>query len=178
MCSEAGVKLGVTFQHRFRAASVALKTLVDSSGLGALVAGQVAVPWWRDQSYYDVPGRGTFARDGGGVLISQAIHPLDLLVWLVGLPMEVAAMATTTRLHRMEAEDMVAGAMRWSGGAIASLTATTAAYPGGADFIVLEFERASARLEAGVLTLQHRDGTVETIGVAGGSPSGCAGPNA
>jgi predicted dehydrogenase len=172
MCSDAGVKLGVTFQHRFREASSALKTLVDSNGLGAFVAGQVAVPWWRDQSYYDVPGRGTFGRDGGGVLISQAIHTLDLLVWLVGLPTEVAAMAATTRLHRMEAEDMVAGAMRWSGGAIASLTATTAAYPGSADYIVLEFERASARLEAGVLTLHHRDGTVENVGAAGGSGGG------
>jgi predicted dehydrogenase len=172
MCAEAGITMGVTFQHRFRAASAALKKLVDSESLGALVAGQVAVPWWRDQSYYDVPGRGTFARDGGGVLISQAIHTLDLLIWLVGLPTEVAAMASTTRLHRMEAEDMVAGAMRWSGGAVASLLTTTAAYPGGADFIVLEFERASARMEAGILTLHRRDGAVETIGAAGGSGGG------
>jgi UDP-N-acetyl-2-amino-2-deoxyglucuronate dehydrogenase len=171
-CAEAGVKLGVTFQHRFREASAALKGYIESGTLGSLAAGQVVVPWWREQSYYDVPGRGTYARDGGGVLISQAIHTLDLLVWLVDLPREAVAMAATTRLHRMEAEDMVAGALRWNSGAVASLIATTAAYPGGADCIVLEFERASARLEAGVLTLRHRDGTVATVGAAGGSGGG------
>jgi predicted dehydrogenase len=172
MCVEAKVQLGVTFQHRFREASAALKGRIESGSLGALTAGQVVVPWWRDQSYYDVPGRGTYARDGGGVLISQAIHTLDLLVWLAGLPVEVMAMAATTRLHRMEAEDMVAGALRWPGGAVAALMATTSAYPGGADYIVLEYERVSARLEAGVLTLRHRDGRVENVGAAGGSGGG------
>jgi predicted dehydrogenase len=116
MCSEAGVKLGVTFQHRFREASTALKRLVDEGALGTLVAGQVVVPWWRDQSYYDVPGRGTFARDGGGVLISQAIHTLDLLVWLVGPPTDVAGMAATTRRQRMEGEGLGGGAVGGSGG--------------------------------------------------------------
>ncbi|WP_011578928.1 MULTISPECIES: Gfo/Idh/MocA family protein [Chelativorans] len=172
MCCAAGVTLGVTFQHRFREASQALKGLIDGGSLGAVCAVRVSVPWWRDQSYYDVPGRGTYARDGGGVLISQAIHTLDLMIWLLGLPEAVTAMAATTGLHRMEAEDFVAGALRWPGGAVGSLTATTAAFPGRNEYIVVDFERASACLEGGELVVRHHDSRTEIIGTAGGSGGG------
>ena len=94
---------------------------------------QVALPWWRPQAYYDAPGRGTYARDGGGVLITQAIHTLDLMLAVAGPVTQVAAIAGTTRLHRMEAEDFVGAGLSFAGGALGSLVATTAAYPGGAD---------------------------------------------
>ncbi|MGG2473850.1 Gfo/Idh/MocA family protein, partial [Rhizobium sp. BR5] len=74
----AGITLGIIFQHRMRAASQKARELVDSGTLGALGLCEISVPWWRAQSYYDEPGRGTLARDGGGVLISQAIHTIDL----------------------------------------------------------------------------------------------------
>ena len=83
-CEAAGVRLGIVFQHRFRDASLALKRSIEAGGLGDLQAVQLTVPWWRPQSYYDEPGRGSYARDGGGVLISQAIHSLDLMLSLTG----------------------------------------------------------------------------------------------
>jgi len=92
----AGVRLGVVFQHRFREASQALRARLEQGGLGTLAAANVICPWWRPQSYYDEPGRGTLARDGGGVLITQAIHTLDLLLSLTGPVAEVAAICGTT----------------------------------------------------------------------------------
>ncbi len=76
----AGIRLGVVFQHRFREASLALRARLEQGVLGELAAVNVICPWWRPQTYYDEPGRGTLARDGGGVLITQAIHTLDLLL--------------------------------------------------------------------------------------------------
>ena len=73
----AGLCLGVMLQHRFRPASLRLRAVLESGALGAVQAASMAVPWWRPQSYYDEPGRGTLARDGGGVLLTQAIHTLD-----------------------------------------------------------------------------------------------------
>jgi len=78
----AKVELGIVFQQRFRDASLRAAEVVAGGGLGSLTSVRVEVPWWREQSYYDEPGRGTLARDGGGVLISQAIHSLDLMLAL------------------------------------------------------------------------------------------------
>ena len=84
-CEEAGITLGVIFQHRFRVASQALAAKIAAGEFGALQAVHLVVPWWRPQAgYYDKPGRGTLAQDGGGVLITQAIHSLDLMLSLTG----------------------------------------------------------------------------------------------
>ena len=107
LAEQAGVTLGVVFQHRFRPAAEHLRQLIESSALGRLAVINVAIPWWRPQSYYDEPGRGTRERDGGGVLITQGIHVLDLLLSLAGPISEVAAIAGTSALHRMESEDCV-----------------------------------------------------------------------
>ena len=78
--ARADVLLGLCFQHRTRAAARALKNRLGTGALGYVVHVEMRVPWWRDQAYYDEPGRGTLERDGGGVLISQAIHTLDLML--------------------------------------------------------------------------------------------------
>ena len=130
VAESAGVRLGVVFQHRFREASQALRARLDQGVLGALAAVNVICPWWRPQSYYDEPGRGTLARDGGGVLITQAIHTLDLMLSLTGPVAEVAAVSGTTGLHRMETEDFAGAGLRFANGALGALIATTAAYPG------------------------------------------------
>ena len=114
----AGVKLGVVFQHRFREASEHLRQLLRQRALGELAVVNVSCPWWRPQSYYDEPGRGTLARDGGGVLITQAIHTLDLTLSLAGPVAEVAAITGTTGLHRMETEDFAGGGLRFANGAL------------------------------------------------------------
>jgi predicted dehydrogenase len=171
-CEAAGVTLGVVFQNRFRAASEALRRLIAENALGPVVAVRIAVPWWRPQSYYDQPGRGTYARDGGGVLINQAIHTLDLTLSFTGPVAEVSAIAGTTALHRMEAEDFVAGGLRFANGAMGALVATTAAYPGGTESIAIDFEKAAALLEGGVLTLTRHDGSIESVGDASGTGGG------
>ena len=160
----AGVKLGVVFQHRFRLASEELRELLADGALGELAAANVICPWWRPQSYYDEPGRGTLARDGGGVLITQAIHTLDLMLSLAGPVAEVAAICGTTRLHRMESEDFAGAGLRFANGALGALLATTAEYPGFAERIELIGTKATALLHSGTLTVSFQDGREERIG--------------
>lgn len=161
---DTGVTLGVVFQHRMRAASVKAAELVGTGELGRLGLAEISVPWWRDQGYYDEPGRGSYERDGGGVLISQAIHTIDLALSLTGPVASVRAMAATTRFHRMESEDVVTAGLTFADGAVGSLFASTASFPGGAESITLHFDRASLHLASGVLQLTWRDGSVETFG--------------
>jgi UDP-N-acetyl-2-amino-2-deoxyglucuronate dehydrogenase len=172
IAAKAGITLGVVFQHRFRAASRKLKQVIEDGLLGELASATATVPWWRPQSYYDEPGRGTYARDGGGVLINQAIHTLDLLLSFTGPVTSLSAMMGTTRLHRMEAEDFVVAGVRFASGAMGAITATTAAFPGGAESITLEFDLASARLESGVLELTYHDGRKESFGEPAGTGGG------
>jgi UDP-N-acetyl-2-amino-2-deoxyglucuronate dehydrogenase len=162
----AGVTLAMVLQHRFRPASLALADLCAAGGLGHLVAASVAVRWWRPQSYYDEPGRGTLARDGGGVLLTQAIHTLDLFLSLVGPVSEVAAFAGTTTLHRMQTEDIVGAGLRFANGAIGTLDATTASYPGFPERIEIVGAKATAVLTGGALELFYQDGRREEIGGA------------
>lgn len=173
ICDKAGVTLGIIFQHRFRAASKALADRVASGELGKLFAAHLVVPWWRpQQGYYDKPGRGTFAQDGGGVLITQAIHSLDLMLSLTGPVNSVTALAATTGFHQMETEDFVAGGLEFANGAVGGLMATTAFFPGGAESISLNFEKASATLAGGNLNLKWFDGREENIGEASNSGGG------
>ncbi|MEQ9635452.1 MAG: Gfo/Idh/MocA family oxidoreductase [Devosia marina] len=178
-CASAGVTLGVIFQHRFRAASQALAQKVASGELGTLKAAQLVVPWWRpQQGYYDQPGRGTFAQDGGGVLITQAIHSLDLMLSLTGPAKAVTAMTATTGLHRIETEDFVAGGLEFVNGAVGGLIATTANFPGGPESLTLNFDKASATLTGGVLTLNWLDDRTETLGEEASTSGGGADPMA
>jgi predicted dehydrogenase len=108
--SSSGVKLGVVLQHRFRPAAEKLREVIGD--LGKLVSASASIPNWRPQSYYDQPGRGTKARDGGGVLLTQGIHTLDLLLSFAGEAAEVRSFSTTTPVHRMETEDLVSAAVR------------------------------------------------------------------
>jgi predicted dehydrogenase len=172
ICEHSGVKLAVMLQHRMRDAARALMQLVRSGDMGSLVGASASIRWWRPQSYYDEPGRGTLARDGGGVLMTQAIHTLDLLLCLTGMPEQVSAMAGTSALHRMECEDTVAAALRYPNGAIGSIDATTAAYPGFPERIALQFTQGSATLEAGELHAELLDGRKIHAGQKQASGSG------
>jgi len=172
ICRSAGVTLGVVFQHRMREASRKAAQLIANSDLGTLGLVEIAVPWWRDQGYSDEPGRGTHARDGGGVLISQAIHTIDLALSLAGPVRSVRAMAATTRFHEMEAEDFVTAGLKFANGAVGSLVASTASFPGGAESITLHFDNASLRLESGQLHLHRRDGGNAVFGLVGGTGGG------
>ena len=130
------------------------------------------MPWWRPQSYYDEPGRGTLARDGGGVLLTQAIHSLDLFRSLVGVSRVVAAQVRTTGLHRMETEDYVGALLETANGAPATLVTTTAAYPGHPERIEIIGRKGHAALVGGRLELAFLDGRSETVEAEGSTGSG------
>jgi predicted dehydrogenase len=164
LCERHEVVLGVVLQHRSRPAAQRLKQLMDQGALGPLTNAAVDVSWWRPQSYYDVPGRGTKARDGGGVLLTQAIHTLDLFLHLAGPVIEVAALAATSRAHQMECEDVVAAAVRLREGGLATINATTAAFPGFSERIQLSGTLGTATLVGGELTVLWLDGREETSG--------------
>ncbi|HEY9009555.1 MAG TPA: Gfo/Idh/MocA family oxidoreductase [Devosia sp.] len=178
VAENAGIRLGIIFQHRFRAASQRLGQLMAEGALGRLQAAQLTVPWWRPQSYYDQPGRGTLAQDGGGVLITQAIHSLDLMLSLAGPVVEVQAIAATTGLHRMETEDFVGAGLSFANGATGALMATTAFYPGGPESITLACDKAVATLAGGVLKLDWLDGRSESYGEEKSASGGGADPMA
>lgn len=169
-CEGRGVPLGIVLQHRARPIVAELHRVMEN--LGALRAVEVNIPWWRPQAYYDEPGRGSYARDGGGVLISQAIHTLDLMLSLTGPVESLNAMSATTGFHDMEAEDFVCAGLRFANGAVGQVFATTASYPGRGETVSLHFSEGSARLEAGQLFLDWQDGTSEVLGAAASSGAG------
>lgn len=172
ICAESGVRLGTVFQYRYRPAALRLKQLVREGALGRVAAVRVSLPWWRGQDYYDVPGRGSYARDGGGVLISQAIHSLDLMLEICGSVNEVRALAATSALHKMEAEDFVAAGLQFAAGMPGALIAATTAFPGAAEIIALDCEKATAELQSEQLTLYWKDGKLEHFGAEAGSGGG------
>jgi UDP-N-acetyl-2-amino-2-deoxyglucuronate dehydrogenase len=170
VAEKAGIKLGIVLQHRFRPVSVALSDLIREGRLGDIVSASARLCNWRPQSYYDQPGRGTKARDGGGVLLTQAIHTLDLMISLAGLPVEVTGYAVTSPVHRMETEDLAVAAIKFANGGIGSVSATTSAYPGIPDAVDIIGTKGMARIEGARMIAQFHDGTEETVddGALGG----------
>lgn len=151
----AKVTLGVVLQHRFRPAAEKLRENLPR--LGKLVSASAAIPNWRPQTYYDQPGRGTRARDGGGVLITQAIHTLDLFLSFAGDAAQVSSFATTTPIHRMETEDLAVAAVKFRSGALGVVHATTSAYPGFPERIELIGMNGTALLQGTTLELNIKD---------------------
>jgi predicted dehydrogenase len=178
---DSGVGLAVCLQHRTRPAGRALRSLVETGALGAFTGGAVTVPWWRPRTYYDEPGRGSYARDGGGVLITQAIHALDLFVsaleTAVGAPVRVRADATRV-VQPMEAEDTIAGVLDYGGGRLAPVYATVAAHPGRDEELWLSGTAGTALLRGADLLRYTAPGTEPDLVVTGGGGSTAADPGA
>jgi predicted dehydrogenase len=129
-CAEAGVHLGVVLQRRATPLFEGIKEAVAAGHLGELTLGAVTLPYYRPESYYgQAEWRGTWAMDGGGVLMNQGIHLVDLLVWMMGDPVETTAYAGTLA-RDIEVEDTLAAVLRFAGGAVATITATTTTRPG------------------------------------------------
>ena len=131
-CERAGVTLGVVFQMRFESLSRQLKSLIDSGKLGRLLWMSANQIWYRTDEYYrSAPWRGTWAREGGGVLINQAIHTIDLMLWLTApdMPTRVTARMKTLN-HPIEVEDGVVAILEYADNRLGLIQATTVAYPG------------------------------------------------
>jgi UDP-N-acetyl-2-amino-2-deoxyglucuronate dehydrogenase len=172
----SAVNLGVVLQHRFRPAAEKLRDVM--ADLGKIVSASASIPNWRPQSYYDQPGRGTKARDGGGVLLTQGIHTLDLLMSYAGEAAEVRSFSTTTPVHRMETEDLACAAVRWNSGALGVVHATTSAYPGFAERIELIGMRGTAVLQGTELQVRFADGESVDVKTEAGSGGTGADPMA
>ena len=172
ICEAADVPLGIVFQHRFRQGAQRLAQLIENGELGTISTARVQLPWWRPQTYYDAPGRGTLAHDGGGVLITQAIHVLDYLLSIMPPVIAVQTMNATTPMHTMECEDFSVSGLQFSGGASASVVATTAGFPGRAETIEIDGTLGSAKLEAGELQVHWHDGREERMGEVSGTGGG------
>jgi len=126
----AGVKLGVFFQDRFKTDLIRVKQWVDAGVLGKLILADARVKWFRPTNYYgDSRWRGTLRLDGGGALMNQAVHTVDLLLWLCGEVSAVQAIKKTA-LHKIEAEDTLVALLEFKNGAIGALQATTSVFPG------------------------------------------------
>lgn len=166
----AAVTLGVVFQHRFRPGALRLAEAVRAGELGELLSCSATIRWWRDAAYFAQPGRGTKARDGGGVLLTQAIHTLDLLLHLCGPVARAGAFAMTSPLRRIDTEDIVAAALRFANGAIGALDATTVAEPGFPERIEIAGTGGSAMLVAERLELYIKGRPPEVLdrGLSGG----------
>ncbi len=140
------VKLAVTSQHRFDPATIQVYNLVEEQAFGRLVLGTATVPWWRPQTYYDDGWHGTWRFEGGGALMTQALHSIDLLQWLMG-PVKSVYGYIDTQVHRMETEDVAVAILHFASGALGTIAATTGAYPGVTTRIELFGAEGSAVIE-------------------------------
>lgn len=126
----AHVKLGVFFQDRFKPDVRRMKEFIDAGGLGKPILADARVKWYRPPGYYkDSRWRGTLTLDGGGALINQGIHTIDLLLWMFGDVTAVQA-RKTTMVHTIEGEDTLTAVLEFANGALGSFIATTSIYPG------------------------------------------------
>jgi len=130
-CEKAGVVLSTIFPSRFHESSIEMKRAIDAGRFGRLTVGDAYVKWYRTQQYYDSGAwRGTWQLDGGGALMNQAIHSVDLLTWLMGPVTQVSAQTATLAHQRIDVEDVVVATLQFANGALGVIEASTAIYPG------------------------------------------------
>ncbi len=162
-CEENGVKLAVIFQNRFTEDYQKLKKAVSEGVFGRLLMGNAYVNWFRDSAYYSTSNwKGTLEADGGGALINQGIHTIDLLLDLMGDVKSVFGQVQTT-LYPIEGEDLGAAIVNFKNGALGNITSATALYPGYPERIEIFGTEGSAILEAGKLIHWNVKGSFETV---------------
>lgn len=152
----AGTQVAVISQHRFDPATEVAVAAISKGELGKLTSGIASIDWWRGQTYYDSGDwRGTWELDGGGALMNQGVHTVDLLVATMGRPVEVFAYTGTLAHERMEVEDVAVGVVRFENGALGVLHATTAAYPGLSARLQVHGDRGSVIIDNDKLAFIH-----------------------
>jgi predicted dehydrogenase len=147
-CDKHRVKLCTIFPSRFGDANATLKAAVEDGRFGRLTLGETACKWWRSQQYYDEGGwKGTQALDGGGAMMNQAIHNVDLLLWMMGDATHVTGFTATLAHERIEVEDTAVAVVRFKGGALGVIQATTSVHPGYPKTIAVHGDKGSAVIE-------------------------------
>lgn len=177
-CDEAGVRLGVIFQSRFLPAVQQFKRALDEGRLGRLMVGDAYVKWYRAPEYYADSWHGTLALDGGGALINQAIHTVDLLRWMLGPVETVFAMKAALRYPHIEAEDTLVANVRFQNGALGVIEATTSVKPGFKRRVEISGERGTIILDGDAISCWAVDGDAGPVGEDEQLTDGSANPAA
>jgi UDP-N-acetyl-2-amino-2-deoxyglucuronate dehydrogenase len=152
----AGKLVTVISQHRFDPSTEVTVEAIRRGELGRLTTGIASIDWWRGQGYYDSGDwRGTWALDGGGALMNQGVHTVDLLLATMGRPVEVFAYTGTLAHERIEVEDVAVGVVRFESGALGVLHATTSAYPGLSARLQVHGDRGSVVIDNDELSFIH-----------------------
>ena len=147
-CDKNKVKLCTIFPSRFGDANVELRKAITAGRFGRLTLGETTCKWWRSQQYYDQGGwRGTWALDGGGSLMNQAIHNVDLLLWLMGPVTQGKGFTDMLAHERIEVEDTAVACLRFKNGALGVIQATTSVWPGYPKTIAIHGDKGSAVIE-------------------------------
>ena len=178
--AKAGVRVGSIFQARFGDGARQLKAAIDAGRFGRMVLASCYVKWNRTTEYY-TGWKGKISEDGGGVIINQAIHGVDLLQWFAGMPVEVFAWATQ-RVHQIESEDTCVAALKFASGAFGTIEGTTATWPGWSRRIEICGEHGSAVMEDDDITRwdfrveQPEDAKIRAMRESATMGSGAAAP--
>ena len=152
-CQNQGVKLGIILQRRYSEGVTALKKLLEQGKLGKLIFGGCYIKLYRDQAYYDsAPWRGTWKLDGGGVLMNQGVHYIDMLQYLAGPIVEISGECGTLGHIGLEVEDTASASIKFQSGALGVIEGTTCAYPGLVSRVDIYGTEGSAVIENDVLT--------------------------
>jgi UDP-N-acetyl-2-amino-2-deoxyglucuronate dehydrogenase len=179
IAQDAGIQLGVVSQHRFDDAILFLKRALDRGRLGRILQGDAYVKWFRSEAYYERPVKGSWAVEGGGALISQAIHQVDLLLHLVGPVDQVSGYWQRGALHAIESEDVLCSVLRYVSGATGVIQASTAFWPGYPERIEICGTRGTAIVTGDQLTTWDvRDDVGEAAPLASRTTSGASDPMA
>jgi predicted dehydrogenase len=175
----AGIQLGVVSQHRFDDSTLFLKRALAAGRLGQILQADAYVKWYRTDEYYGRPVKGSWAGEGGGALISQAIHQVDVLLSLVGAVDEVFGYWRLGAIHKIESEDLVCAVMHYASGALGVIQAATALWPGYPERIEIHGTKGSAIVTGDQLTTwDARDDEGEPPPLALEAKSGASDPMA
>jgi len=184
-CDKNKVKLCTIFPSRFGDANVELKKAIAAGRFGKLTLGETTCKWWRSQEYYDQGGwRGTKALDGGGSLMNQAIHNVDLLLWMMGPVTHISGFTDMLAHQRIEVEDTAVACLRFKNGALGVIQATTSVWPGWLKTIAIHGDKGSAVIEQDDLVRWQfnpegpddnaiRARFAQKTGASGGVPNSC-----
>jgi predicted dehydrogenase len=175
----AGIQLGVVSQHRFDDSTLFLKKAIAEGRLGKILEADAYVKWYRSAEYYGRPVKGSWAGEGGGALITQAIHQADVLLSLVGAVDEVFGYWRLGAVHKIESEDLVCAVMKYASGATGVIQASTALWPGYPERIEIHGTRGSAIVTGDQLTAWDvKDDEGEPAPVTLAAKSGASDPMA
>ncbi len=176
---KAGITLGVVSQHRFDDSSIFVSKAIKDGRLGKILQADAYVKWYRSPAYYSRPIKGSWEVEGGGALINQAVHQVDVLLWLIGPVKELFGFWQLSALHKIQSEDVVCATMRYANGATGVIQASTAFWPGYSERIEIHGTKGSAIFTGDKLTTWDvQDDSGEPAPLAKEAMSGSSDPMA